>query len=388
MPEAAVNEPGQLLPNLLPEGRDVSRLTCTVHQSLGSIVTDTLVKLGAHTVLVENARSVRQRVRARPWFFPGDSVDFEGVPTEIFRTTVTRESVSTVVEALCEALQLQNPGRGSVYVQDLVEYSEMPVPEIQAATEGDLQYTFGDLVLLTGILSRAGGGETLARSALKLGACVPVVTRGTGTGIRDQLGLLRITIPPEKEFVHLMVSAHDAVGIQRLLVEEARMDRPGGGFLYQTPIRMGVLDPLLRIGRQQHAASMEQLIAAMDELKHGTHWRKRFADVDDKRGATPRSSRQNHREVTFICSEGHADAYVRAALDVWPGGATTARLRCLSASVTEGGMGARERGVLCMPTGRLEDVLTVLFAAAAKLKDALFRVQVLDAPRVFSHQKR
>ena len=374
--------------HVLPEAREVSRLTCTVHQSLGATVTDTLVRLGAHTVLVENARVVRQRVRARPWLFPGDTVDFEGVPSEMFRTTVMRESAESVVAALTEALQLENPGRGSIALQDVTEYSKMPVPEMAADSASAPEHSFRDLVMLTGILSRAGGGEPLARSALKLGACVPLVTRGAGTGIRDQLGLLRVTIPPDKEFVHLMVSAHDAAGIQRLLVEDARMDRPGGGFLYQTPIRLGVLDPLLRMGRQQHAASMEQLIAAMDELKHGTHWRKRFADLDDKRKPAQPSARQNHREVTFICSEGQADAYVRSALRVWPGGATTARIRCLSASVSEGGMGARERGVLCMPAAKLEDVLHGLAATAAGLDDQSFRIQVLSAPRIFSHQKR
>ncbi len=366
--------------------REVSRVTCMVHQPLGAKVTDCLVGMGAHTVLVENARAVRQHIRPRPWVFPGHSMEIHGTPVEVFRTTVPRESAEAVMRALIEVLDLERPGHGALYIQDLLEHSllEPPVLRVQSEKEGLI---LRDLTLLTGILSQVGGGDALAKSALKLGACVPVITRGMGTGIRDQLGLLRITIPPEKEWVHLMLPAQDAVGIQRLLIEDARMDRAGGGFLYQTPVRAGVVDPLLRIGRQEHAASMEQVIAAMDELKCGTGWRKRYGDLEDPRNEKMRPFRRNHREITFICTEGRVDAFVRAAMRVGAGGATTARVRCLSESDFEGGIGARERGILCVPAGRADAVIEALYETEKQLEDTHCRIQVLDAPSVFSHQR-
>ncbi|MCC5849286.1 MAG: hypothetical protein JJU29_14465 [Verrucomicrobia bacterium] len=369
-----------------PTFRDVSRITCMVHQRLGAKVTECLVGMGAHTVLVENARAVRQHIRPRPWMFPGNLTEIHGTPVEVFRTTVPRDCVDAVMRALIEALELERPGHGAIYAQDLKEHSllEPPVLKINSGKEGLL---LRDLVLLTGILSQVGGGDALAKSALKLGTCVPVITRGMGTGIRDQLGLLRITIPPEKELVHLMLPAQDAAGIQRLLIEDARMDRPGGGFLYQTPIRAGVVDPLLRIGRQEHAASMEQVIAAMDELKCGTGWRKRFGDLEDPRNERMKPLRRNHREITFICTEGRVDAFVRAAMRVGAGGATTARVRCLSESDFEGGIGARERGILCVPAGRCDTVIEALYAAEQELEDTHCRIQMLEAPSVFSHQR-
>lgn len=365
---------------------DVTRITCAVHPRLGSRVTECLVDLGSHTVLVENARSVRQRVRPRAWVLPGQQVELENSPMELFRTTVPRASALQVIETLAQVLDLHTPGRGAVYAQDITEYSQLEPPVLRETPPGE-STAFRDFTLINGILSKAGGGERLTESALRLGACVPIVTRGFGTGLRDQLGLLRITIPPEKEMVQLMVPAHDAAGIQRLLIEDARMDRPGGGFLYQTPISAGIVDPLLRIGRQEHAASMEQLIAAMDEIKHGTGWRKRFADLEESKRDARYVTKRAYSEITLVCSEGKADDFVRAAMDVGAGGATTGRVRCLSASDLEGGVGARERGVICVPTTIREAVVQTLRDMSGALEDPLCRIQVLESFSVFFHQR-
>lgn len=365
---------------------EVTRITCAVHPRLGPQVTECLVSLGSHTVLVENARSVRQRVRPRAWVLPGQQVELENSPMELFRTTVPRDSAMQVIETLTRTLDLHTPGRGAVYAQNITEYSQLEPPVIVDAPPQE-STAFRDFTLINGILSKAGGGERLTESALRLGACVPIVTRGFGTGLRDQLGLLRITIPPEKEMVQLMVPAHDAAGIQRLLIEDARMDRPGGGFLYQTPVSAGIVDPLLRIGRQEHAASMEQLIAAMDEIKHGTGWRKRFADLEDRQRDDRFITKRHYAEITLVCSEGKADDFVLAAMGAGAGGATTGRVRCLNSSDLEGGVGARERGVICVPTSIRDRVVETLREKSLALDDPLCRIQVLESFSVFFHQR-
>lgn len=372
--------------NETPPSQEVTRITCAVNPHLGTQTTECLVNLGSHTVLVENARAVRQHIVSRPWGLPGQKLELENSPMEIFRTTVPRGSALQVIETLNQTLELHTPGRGAVYAQDITEYSQLDPPVIQESSAHE-STAYRDFTLINGILSKGGGGERLTESALRLGACVPIVTRGFGTGLRDQLGLLRITIPPEKEIVQLMVPAHDAPGIQRLLIEDARMDRSGGGFLYQTPISAGIVDPLLRIGRQEHAASMEQLIAAMDEIKLGTGWRKRFADHDNNKRGARFNTHRNYSEITLVCSEGKADDFVLAAMDVGAGGATTGRVRCLSASDLEGGVGARERGVICVPTAICAPVVQALRDKSESLGDPLCRIQVLKSFSVFFHQR-
>lgn len=372
--------------DLIEQASEVSRITCIVHQQLDGLVTECLRALGAQTVLLESARCVRQRVRSRFFGLPGVRVELNDSPMEIFRTTVRREAALRVLRELVEAADLRTPGRGAVYVQDVLELSRFDPPHIEPdddATGGAMR----DLTLISGILSMPGSGEELARIALKLGAGVPVVSLGVGTGIRDRLGLLRITIPREKEVVRLIVPSHDAAALQRLLVEEGRLDRPGGGFLYQTPIRAGVVDPLMRIGRQEHAASMEQVIAALDDLKNGTTWRKRFAGLDPADHGATRLLR-NHREIVFSCSEGRADGLVQAAVRAGAAGATTSRVRCLSFSDVEGGIAARERGILCVPAALQGAVLESLRCSAESCSDGVCRLQVVEAPAVFSHSRR
>lgn len=366
--------------------KNVTRITCAIHPRLGTLITECLVGLGSHTVLVENARSVRQRVCPRSWLLPGQHVELENSPLELFRTTVPRDSTRQVIETLNQILEAQPPGCGAVFGQNIIEYSQLQPPAIEGGSPQEPS-TLRDFTLITGILSHVGGGERLIDSALRLGACVPIVTRGFGTGLRDQLGLLRITIPPEKEVVHLMVPTHDAAGIQRLLIEDARMNRPGGGFLYQTPITAGLVDPLLRIGRQEHAASMEQLIAAMDGIKQGTGWRKRFADIDHNQRDTHYVTKRHYVEITFVCSEGKADDFVLAAMKAGAGGATTGRVRCLSASDLEGGIGARERAVICVPTITCDAVVQALRKSSLSLDDPLCRIQVMESSSVFFHQR-
>ncbi len=370
-------------PALEDTARDATRITCMVHHQLGDQVTEQLRAIGANTVLQENARCVRRRLRGRSWLSAIRPAELSEVPYDILRTTVQRASALRVMAALMDSAELSTPGHGTVYAQDIREISGFEHPEL-APDIGEPSGVLHDLTLITGILSMPSSGADLVRTALTLGAGVPVVSLGSGTGIRDRLGLLRITIPPEKELVHLVVPSHDAPGLLRLLVEEGRLDRPGGGFLYLTPIRAGVVDPLVRIGRQQHAATMEQVIAALDTLQRGTAWRKRFAGLQ-QRSTDGGRLLSDHAEIVFLCTEGLADHYVRAAMRRGAAGATLARVRCLSFSDREGGLAARERGIVCAPARLTATILEALFETAAAQADTACRLQVLRAPTVFTH---
>lgn len=371
--------------------QNATRITCMIHQRLGGRIAACFAKLGASTVLSENARCMRQRVRKRAFGLPGSVIEYDDAPMEIFRTTVRREAVPAVMQALTAAGDLSTPGRGTLFAQDVIEYRDTELPPMEATDSASTPGLLRDLRLLTCILSTASGGDLLSRVALQLGACVPVISLGTGTGIRDRLGLLRVTIPPEKQIVSLMVPAHDAGGIQRLLIEEGRLNRPGGGFLYQTPVRQGVADALLRIGHQTHAASIEQIIAAVDELKDGTSWRKRFAGIDEQRAHAAYGRSGSFVEISFVCAEGRADGLIRAAMNAGAGGVTTSRLRCLGGSAdddTAAGAAARLRGMLCVPSALRERVLKALCEAIEQENaTATCRLQVLEAPSVFAYQR-
>ncbi len=318
---------------------------------------------------------------------PGLTVELSDAATDIYRATIPREAAEHVICKLIDQLDLRTPGRGAVYAQDLLEISNRKLPEIIVEPVKP-DKILNDLSLITGIQSKSGSGGNLFKVALKLGAGVPVVSIGIGTGIRDRLGLLRITISPEKELVYLMVPSHDANGLQNLLIEEGHLDRPGGGFLYQTPIRAGMVDPLIRIGRQEHAASIEQIIAAIDDLKKNTAWRKRFFGMETtaKIGAKKDFS---HREISFFCHDGQGDSFVHAAMQAGAEGATISRVRTIHLDEDAKDRSVPcEHGILCISASQEEPVMNALYREARTSPDQTWILQSVKASSVFSHNRK
>jgi len=362
------------------------RVTLVVHQSLINKATDVFKSLGINALFLENSRCVRQKLSRRFLGLPGVKVEYSDSPAEIFRIFVSEESAHGVLCRLIKELELRTPGRGAAYSQKVKGIGNVSVFNGEALPVGN-EIMNGDFSLITGIQSKSASGENLAKVAIKLGAGVPVVSFGTGTGIRDRLGLLRITISPEKEFVHLLVPVHDANGLQRLLIEEGHLDRPGGGFLYQTPVIEGLADPLIRIGRQESAASIEQIIAAIDDLKRSTAWRKRFFGMEEN-VSRKKAEHYTHREIVFMCQEGQGDILVKVAMENGAEGATISRLRVhfLQDNVDNRSI-PFEHGVLCVAASQEHKVFDRLAEISKGFTDQKWLVLSTNASSVFSHKR-
>jgi len=380
------------MPDFTPaEGRRVTRITCVVNQRYSAHAAGQLQETGMCSGFVQSGRCVRQFIRARHWGLPGNTSEIQESPMSIYRLTVSPEEALELIPSLVKTLEPNIPGRGSIFAQDAIEYRHSPaeartqVAGHNAGAPMSNTGIFRDLALITAILSEPGSGEQFSRTALEFGTGVPLITLGSGTGIRNRLGLLRITIPPEKEIVQLIVPAHDANGVLRLLIESTRIDRPGGGFVYQTPVAYGITDPLIRIGRQQHAASIEQIIAALDEIKKGTAWRKRFC-MDESRTGDVRGILRNHREIFFVCAEGGSTALVAAAMQAGGGGATITRAGRVTAGAEED-IAAREQGVICVPPDVTQDVVAAILKTADDIGDSTCVVQVMEAPAAFAYRR-
>ncbi len=372
--------------DLANETRTAVRITLMAHQGLSSRVIALFKSLGIHSLAVENARCVRQMMTNRFWGLPGLKAEFSDTATDIFRTTIPSEAADYVLCKIIDDLDLHTPGRGAVYAPDLQEISCREFPEIEIGKVCAGKF-LSDLSLITGIQSKSGSGENLFRVALKLGAGVPVVGIGIGSGIRNRLGLLRITISPEKELVYLMVPSHDADGLQSLLIEEGHLNRPGGGFLYQSPIRAGMVDPLIRIGRQEHAASIEQIIAAIDDLKKNTAWRKRFFGMESG-NENGNAASFSHREISFFCQDGQGDNFVHAAMQAGAEGATVSRVRSLHLKDADNDRSTPcEHGIFCISAALEKKVLKALREVAETSPDQDWILQSMAVSSVFAHKR-
>lgn len=367
----------------------VSRITCIVNQLLSEKVSDFLTKLGV-IVYVENGRTVRENVKSRPFNLPGDIIKLQSFPVDIFRFTVPRENSNEVINSIIDIADLDVPGRGTIFSQDLMEFCKEP-PAVDLDFLSTLKIVDHDDILLKKlayvvcVLSVPGSGEYLAKIALDLGICVPLITFGTGNDIRDQLGLIRITISAEKEIVHLVTPEHDSDSIIRILIEQGKLDKPGRGFIYQTPVSSGLLDTLLKTGSQKYAASMEQIIAAIDQLKTGTSWRKRL-DADSQENKSKASLLpQDNCEISIISDEDHIDNLREACLSVGATGATTSRVMPIVSKEEEETTSTVIRSAISVPADLTDSVVDKLLETSTIKDENVDRIHVLDSPAAYVH---
>ncbi len=369
--------------NYLPHR--VSRITCIINQLLADEIIDFLNKIEV-TAYDETGRIVRERITKRSFGLPGEITKLESTAVRIFRFTVPRKYSQQVVKAIVNTGKLYLPGRGSVFSQELIEFSkEVPDFNIKALDEYNMNneqvHLLDKLSNVICVLSEPGSGEQLAQIALDLGVCVPVITYGTGNDIRDQLGLIRITIPPSKEIVHLVMPEQDSESVIKLLAEEARLDKPGRGFIYQTPVSLGMIDTRLNIGKQRSAATMEQIIAAIDQLKSGTSWRKRLdEDIENTKIEKSLNSEENC-EVAIISDEDRIDLLRETCLDIGAAGATTSKVAPKTnrkdTSIT------LIRSAISVPADMTDNVVDKLLEISTINESNTDRIQVLDSPAAY-----
>ncbi len=360
----------------------VSRITCIVNQLLAEKITDFLKKIEV-LVYDETGRIVRERIKSRSFGLPGEITKLESASVRVFRFTIPRKNSEAVIRAIIKIGDLHVPGRGSVFAQELMEFSKEP-PEFNVIALNEFNIEENGLLLMNKlsyvicVLSDPGSGDQLARIALDLGIAVPLITFGTGNDIRDQLGLIRITIPAEKEIVHLVMPEQDSESVIKLLVEQGRLDKAGKGFIYQTPVSIGLIDTRMKIGKQKNAASMEQIIAAIDQLKSGTSWRKRL-DTDAEKSKIGKSMMpQDNCEISIFSDEDRIDILRETCLEVGAAGATTSKVKPITTN--EKLLTTMIRSAISVPAQITDEVVDKLLDISTIKESNNDRIQILDSP--------
>lgn len=92
-----------------------------------------------------------------------------------------------------------------------------------------------DVTLITCIVQR-GIADTIVKAATESGAQGATVYFARGTGIRERLGLLGVAVEVEKEVINIVVSTDDADRIFEAMFLAGKLDTPGMGFIYMTPL--------------------------------------------------------------------------------------------------------------------------------------------------------
>ena len=288
-------------------------------------------------------------------------------PITMITFLVSPEIEQEILTFIIKKGGLDIPGRGTVFSKEvtLVKAHE----QCQENKIQDIEiYRRALLSDLTGIccIAHKGDGDLLGKVGLETGSGVPAITFGIGTGLRDKIGLWRVTIPPEKEIVNLVTTSHDAQHAMEMMIDIGALDQPGKGFIYLYPIKMGLVDMKAHVGLNRQPASIEQLVTVIDEVKGDTRWRRRELSKYPSTGKK-RNYLTHLVNFTLICNEGRATDLIKAAMDAGAGGATIRKVKYRSTekSASRKIPPAREMIEMIIPENQIERVVNALEKSGA-----------------------
>ena len=92
-----------------------------------------------------------------------------------------------------------------------------------------------EVSLITCIVQR-GHADDLVKAAQEAGAQGATIYYGRGSGVRERLGLLGITVEVEKEIINILVANDQVDAVFEKMYLAGNMDTPGMGLMYVTPL--------------------------------------------------------------------------------------------------------------------------------------------------------
>lgn len=360
---------------------NVSVVSAILPQQRAAAVIEDVFAAGDRDALLINARGTLMRDRWYQALVPMMSPEKEFV-----QFLVPDREVTHIIEAIVSAGELHLPGSGAVFA---VPCSHLSCSEdfalwSNAAWESDpLDRSRNLRENLTAIfcIVQADQTDQIARAAMNTGAHGPVVYYCEGRGLRDRLGWLRITKKTHKEMLLVIVDNADAVIVTEAMIDAGDIDLPGRGFLFRVPIQTGLVNIGSTFGSQRYAANMQQIIAAIDEIKGSAQWRDQRVNQLIGTGKSAglnlfgkvreRCYLSGQCILSIIVGRKHAETIVDAALAGGAPGANFSYAKLIEAESRAGPRGVRlnrERAIVrvILAEDRLTSVVIAIQAACAE----------------------
>jgi nitrogen regulatory protein PII len=102
-------------------------------------------------------------------------------------------------------------------------------------SNGNITY-LTDVALITCVV-KVGMSDVILKAAREAGAITGAISyNARGYGARERLGLLGIAVEAEREIVNILVSSEQRDTICDRIYRAGKMDAPGNGYLYITPL--------------------------------------------------------------------------------------------------------------------------------------------------------
>ena len=92
-----------------------------------------------------------------------------------------------------------------------------------------------DALLITCVVQK-DRAELVLEAAKNAGAQGATISYAQGTGIRERMGLIGVTIDEQKEVIRIIVSEDQSNLIFETLYQAGQMDKPGRGIMYMSKL--------------------------------------------------------------------------------------------------------------------------------------------------------
>lgn len=363
------------------------KISIILNKAFSKSIVDDLFALGIRHLFIEMGRSsVLNKNTGFTNFLKRQTL--VTYPIEILSLILDESDENAVLSYVTKKYDLRTPGKGTIYSHDIDVLKQHPdycrKQEIHFKSKpGD--HFFQQLAGIICVVQRTEG-DKISRISLNYGASVPATTHGEGSGVRDKLGLLRITMPPEKELVNLVLSKHDTNPVMELYIEVGKLDEPGRGIAYVFPIKQGIVNTKISRSRIDQAASLEQMVSAIDSLKGGMEWRKSSLE----REATKRRDYlYNLSELNLICEEGRGAKLIEAAMGSGAPGATICKVRYSTLDENlEMRRNFRENCKMIVPASRVPAITEALCKTGCFEGDARAILYAQPVEKAFTYRAR
>ncbi|MEL7298404.1 MAG: hypothetical protein AAGJ86_12150 [Pseudomonadota bacterium] len=196
----------------------------------------------------------------------------------IFQMVVPARALNNTLASVARYGRLDKQATGAVFAvrceRSLMGPRFSGWPKVQNAYDIDIDNITQPLTAIFCVVG-SGLSDQVARAAVAAGAHGPIVSLAEGRGLRDRIGWLRITKEHTQDVQLVLAETGVATAVFNAMARAGQFEKPGRGLIYQMPVAKGLFNLASEYTSARHAANMQQIIDAIDNLAGHTHWRDR-----------------------------------------------------------------------------------------------------------------